>query len=106
MKEHFTITETENKDAEAALEPSAAVEISKVNAEDAARRAILGMAINWEKKGDIYQATATYKDLIEMAPETSEEAESKEGLLRIAEAYQKEGATNSALSLYKYVMDH
>ncbi|MBC8234043.1 hypothetical protein H8E77_31235 [bacterium] len=79
-------------------------EESKVKAESTARRAIFDMAKAWEDSGDIYQATTTYKDLFEEAPETPEGQGAKEGLLRIAESYRKEGATHSALLLYKYMM--
>ena len=82
------------------------VEILEGKSEDIARKAILNMARTWEDNGDIYQATMTYKDLIKKAPETQEGEEAKEGLLRIAQLYQEEGATNSALSIYKYVMEN
>jgi hypothetical protein len=111
MQEYSTIQETEYEKAEKILEPSEALETPeletlKVKAEDAARKAILDMGKTWEDSGDVYQAVITYKDLIEAASETPEAEEAKEGLLRVAKYYQKEGAKHTALSLYKYVMDH
>jgi tetratricopeptide (TPR) repeat protein len=74
-------------------------------ASDAAREALLDMGTAWEDARELNQAVITYKDLIELAPDTPEAETAKEGLLRIAKAYQKEGARYTAISLYKYVMD-
>ena len=70
-----------------------------------ARRAILDMAKTFEDNKKIHQAVITYKDLIQKVPESPEAKEAKEGLLRIAQSYQKEGAMHSALVLYKYIGD-
>jgi outer membrane protein assembly factor BamD (BamD/ComL family) len=101
MQEKYPTIE-ETKEREENLEPSEAVETPEAE-EDVARRAILDMAKTFEDNEEIHQAIATYKDLIQKVPESPEAKEAKEGLLRIAQFYQKEGATHSALVLYKYI---
>lgn len=98
QEEYSKIEETEEKH-----EPSEEAETIEAKSEDIARGAILDMAKTWEENGDVYQAIITYKDLIKTAPESPEAKEAKEGLLRIAQFYQKEGATHSALSIYSYM---
>ena len=66
------------------------------------RQAMLDMAKDYEKNSaKIQHAIEAYKEVIVSASDSEEANEAREGLLRIAQKFEKEGKKESAFHLYR-----
>lgn len=67
-----------------------------------ARQALLDIAGDYEKrKGMIQHAIEAYKEIIVAAPVSKEADEAREGLMKIAQGFEKEGKRESAFHIYR-----
>lgn len=67
-----------------------------------AREALLELAQSYEgKKGMIQHAIEAYKEAIVADPDSKEAEEAREGLLKIAQKFEKEGKKESAFHIYR-----
>ncbi|MDP3052322.1 MAG: hypothetical protein Q8N42_02325 [bacterium] len=68
-------------------------------------QAILKMAQEWQKSEDtIHHAIKSYEDVIQIDSESPEADQAREGLLKIAEDWDKKGRKYAAARLYKQLM--
>jgi len=70
-----------------------------------AQQATLKMAKDWHKSEDtIHHAIKSYKDVIQIDPESAEADEARGELLKVAEDWDKKGRKYAAAQLYKQLM--
>ncbi len=70
-----------------------------------ALQATLRMAKEWQKSKDTtHHAIKSYEDVIQIDPESVEAEQAREGLLKIAEDWDKKGQKYAAAKLYKKLM--
>lgn len=67
-----------------------------------AREALIEMARSYEgKKGLIQHAIEAYKEAIVSDPDSKEAEDAREGLMKIAQRFEKEGKRESAFHIYR-----
>ncbi len=72
-----------------------------------AQQATLRMAKEWHKSEDtLHHAIKSYEDVIQIDSESPEAEQAREGLLKIAEDWDKKGQKYAAARLYKELMTY
>ena len=72
-----------------------------------AQQATLNMAKDWSESQDtIHHAIKSYEDVIQIDSESPEADQAREGLLKIAEDWDKKGRKYAAARLYKELMTY
>lgn len=72
-----------------------------------AQQATLRMAQEWHKSEDTFHhAIKSYEDVIQIDSESPEADQAREGLLKIAENWDKKGQKYAAARLYKELMTY
>ena len=68
-----------------------------------AKKGLLEIAKEWEKRGKIQHAIEAYERVIGMGPESKEAGEARDALLEIARRYEQKGKKYSAYYLYQKI---